>query len=363
MVINFFITSLGGGGAERVVSNLANFLVVNGNRVVITVLRGDEHAYRLNKNVIVEYLQPNYYKKRGIFYRFIEIERVIRCFIRLSKNCILVSFLELPVAFSLIFRKLIKGKLVICERNNPLFYSKVYQNVFKHLACKSDGIVCQTSEIAGWYEPYLGERTQSIVIPNSISQEIIDSTCSQRINHNIVTVGRLTTQKNQKMLIESFAEIAHAFSDWQLIIYGDGPLRSELKELSINLGISKRVKFPGFTSDIIGALQDANVFVLTSNHEGMPNALAEAMAMGLVCISTDCGGGGAKELIDNGVNGLLVPKGNNKELVRALTTALSESEQSAHMAHEAEMIRWKLKPQAIHDKWEEFFLTIETLDN
>ncbi len=358
MIINFFITSLGGGGAERVVSNLANFLVGKGHRVSIIVLRGDEQVYHLENEVAVDYMQPDYYREKGLLYRFKEIARVIRCFRNLSKDSILVSFLELPVAFSLLFRKLVKGKLVICERNNPQFYSKVYQRIFKHLAYKTDGIVCQTSEIATWYKPFVGENSQFAVIPNSINQELLCAPYSLRANQNIITIGRLTAQKNQKMLIEAFAEIVPKFSDWQLIIYGDGPLRSELEGLATNLGISQRVIFPGFTSNIIGALQDANVFVLTSNHEGMPNALAEAMAMGLVCISTDCGGGGAKELINNGVNGILIPKDNTNELVKNLEMILGETAPSTEMAKEAVKIRQKLEPQAIHTKWEEYFSSI-----
>ena len=111
MTIYFFITSLGGGGAERVVSNLANFLVGKGNRVAIIVLRGDEQVYHLENEVTVDYLQPYYYREKGLLYRFKEIARLIRCFRNLSKDSILVSFLELPVAFSLFFRKLIKRDL------------------------------------------------------------------------------------------------------------------------------------------------------------------------------------------------------------------------------------------------------------
>ena len=132
MNIDFLITSLGGGGAERVLCNLANYLANRGVNVSITAIRGDSCKYNIDNNISVSYLQKDYYERKiSLVDRGVEIKRVLKYFTRLNKNHCLVCFLELPVAYSLIFRSFIKYKLVICERNNPAFYSSVYQKIFR----------------------------------------------------------------------------------------------------------------------------------------------------------------------------------------------------------------------------------------
>ena len=359
MDINIFITSLGGGGAERVACNLANYLVERQHTIRITVLRGNNKTYPLNNSVLLEYLQPEYYLSgKSLFYRLKEILSTIRFFRRLKKNSLLVSLLELPVAYSLIFRSLFSPKLIICERNNPEFYSKGYQKIFKWFSHRSDGCVCQTSTILQWYQASLKSKTQTIVIPNSINSEILKANVSERHEKVIMTMGRLEPQKNQKMLISAFAKIAKSYPDYKLVIYGKGPLEQELKEQASLQGIEDKVDFKGFTNNVVDAYQSACIFVLTSNHEGMPNVLAEALAMGLVCISTDCGGGGAKELIQDGVNGILISKGDESALIKSLEHLIGDSKYTSSLANKATNVRTLLAPEAIHSKWEEYFAEI-----
>ena len=356
MNINFFITSLGGGGAERVVCNLANFLTEEKHRVTISVLRGDDDTYSLVKNVEKQYLQPGYYKeKKSSLYRLKEISTVVNFLRKLPRGSLLVSFLELPVAYSLIFRRLYKQKLVICERNNPLFYSKGYQRIFKILSHRADGVVCQTKLIRNWYYPYMGKGTQIIVIPNSINKAILNASVVKERQKVIMTMGRLEPQKNQKLLISAFSELAEQYPDWIIHIYGKGPLENDLRKYIDELGLSGRVFLRGFTKDVISAYNSTGVFVLTSDHEGMPNVLAEAMAMGLPCISTDCGGGGARELIQDCINGLLIPCNDKGALIKALKYILNDINYGNSLGAMASKIRLELAPEKIHEQWEAFF--------
>ena len=162
MKIVFFITSLGGGGAERVLSDLANDLVQKGCSVRIFVLRGKQKQYPLNSAIEIEYLQPDYYTgKKAIAYRFLEIKKVRYFLKRIPRDNLLVSFLELPMAYSLLFRKLYNARLIICERSNPARYSKIYQWIFRHKSNKSDGFVCQTQFVKEWYSSYLNRTQQT----------------------------------------------------------------------------------------------------------------------------------------------------------------------------------------------------------
>lgn len=357
MNIKFLITSLGGGGAERVVCNLANYLVSKGDNVTISVIRGGVTKYNLDEQVRVDYFQKNYYDTPvSIVKRVKEIVRVFNFFCSSQKNQRVVCFLELPVAYALLFKPFVKAMLIICERNNPEFYTKGYQYLYKLLANKTDLCICQTKVIADWYGNIIKDHNKIKVIPNSINSTILGSIIGKRTNKEIVSMARLTPQKNQRLLIEAFAEISREYPDYRLIIYGEGPLRQELTNLVVSKGLSEKVALPGFTSDVIEVFNHASMFVMTSDHEGMPNALAEAIAMGVPSISTDCGGGGARELIDDGINGFLVPCRDLKSLVSAMKKIISNPNMATQFSHEAYAIRKRLNPDIIHSQWRHLFL-------
>lgn len=135
------------------------------------------------------------------------------------------------------------------------------------------------------------------IIPNAINKEFITAEYSGPRNKQIVSSGRLTEQKNHALLIKAFAGITAKYPAYKLVIYGDGPLRKDLELLASNLGIADKVSFPGYTTEIRKKIERSSLFVLSSDFEGMPNALMEAMALGVPCISTDCKGGG-REISD-----------------------------------------------------------------
>jgi glycosyltransferase involved in cell wall biosynthesis len=224
------------------------------------------------------------------------------------------------------------------------------------MAHKADGCVCQTEGIMSWYKPILYSRTLTAVIPNSISNEVFKKTTGDKHNKIILTIGRLEAQKNHALLINAFAEIASEYPEYRLAIYGKGPLEKELKEQIESMELNGRVLMPGFTNDIVSVYSHSAIFVLTSNHEGMPNVLAEAMAMGLPCISTDCDGGGARELIKDGVSGILIPCNDKDSLIMALRTLIDNADYASFLAFNAESIRKRLNPTIIHTRWEKYLI-------
>lgn len=356
MKIDFFITSLGGGGAERVVCNLASYLVNEGHTVTITSIRGGTTSYRIDSRVVVRYLQKDYYESKvGVIGRLSEIWKVFRYLLNTQESHKLACFLELPVAYALIFRPIIKAKLMICERNDPEFYTSGYQKLYKKFANRADMCVCQTGVIADWYKKYISNSHKVHIIPNSINVDVLKSRKSDKSSNTIVTLARLTPQKNQKLLIEAFEVISKEFPEYRLSIYGEGPLREELQSLVREKNLADEVSFPSFTKDVIGVLSTASMFVLTSEHEGMPNALAEAMAMGVPSISTDCGGGGARELISNGKNGILIDRGDLNALISSMRKILGNPDYADKLSTEALRLRTILKPDFIHAQWKYLF--------
>jgi glycosyltransferase involved in cell wall biosynthesis len=139
----------------------------------------------------------------------------------------------------------------------------------------------------------------------------------------ILTVGRLKAQKNHKLLIRSFALLDDALGA-KLLILGEGPLRPELEQLATDLGIADRVILPGFSADPWSLYRSADLFVLSSDYEGLGNVLIEAMLAGLPVVSTDCPSG-PREILDGGRLGELVPVGDTEALATAMTTALTRA--------------------------------------
>ena len=356
MKITFFITTLGGGGAERVVCNLANYLVNNNHSVSIIVLRGDESKYHLDSRVNTIFICNYFNANIGSILRHVkEIEISRRILKKLDSDECLVSFLELPIAMSLLFRRDIPCKLIFSERNNPDNYSKIYRFIFRYFCNRADGAVFQTTVVQDWYNTFCNKKK---VIPNAINDVFLEAPYAYRGGNKIVTVGRLNSQKNQKLLIESFAIVSRDYPQYRLFLYGDGPLKSELQLLVNNLGLTDKVAFGGFKNDIITELMDADLFVLSSDFEGMPNALMEAMALGLPCISTDCAGGGARELISNMENRLLVPCDDKKRLSDAIKWVLNNDELRERISINARYIRISNSSLIVYKKWEKFIFSI-----
>ena len=161
-----------------------------------------------------------------------------------------------------------------------------------------------------------------MILKNSLNPAFVRPRYEDDRPQDIVAVGRMDENKNQRMAIRAFCKIAERFPDARLILYGDGPLRRELTEEVRSLDMSERILLPGRITDVPEKLEKAYAFVLTSFTEGMPNTLIEAMSLGTACISTDCPCGGPKDLIRDGENGFLVPVDDSDALADRLTRLL-----------------------------------------
>ena len=167
-------------------------------------------------------------------------------------------------------------------------------------------------------------------------------------------VGRLDSQKNYSMAIEAIRILKEEYPNIHLDIFGKGGYEQTIKQEIAEKNVGDNVSLKGWTQNAVKELCEHDLYLMTSDFEGMPNALMEAMAVGLPCISTDCETG-PSDLIDNGVNGLLVPVGDAVALTEAIKLVIEMSkEKRIEMGKLAkEKMQENFNNKAIASKWEE----------
>lgn len=337
------------GGAERVMSILANEWGKNNVETMILVTETEEISkYHLSDKVTII---SCYEEKNGAYFPQLNIIKKVRNICKEWKPDVVISFYNDLCALTALAITGLHIPLIYSERNDPNKTNqgnagRLYRKIIEYMA---DKIVFQTTGAQRCYPKSVQEKSTVILNPlNTYGFPIHDFLHEK---HEIVSVGRLEAQKNQKLLIDAFALIAKDFPEYQLTIYGEGSLRKELEDYIKAKGLQERCSLPGSKNNIQEHIKDASLFVLSSDYEGIPNALIEAMAIGLPCVSTDCSPGGARELIEDGVNGLITPCGDAKKLSDAMRMMLSNKSYAKACGIEALKIRKKTDVKKISEKW------------
>lgn len=344
--ITFVCMHLGYGGAERVMSILINYYVRIGWDVQVIMLYENVIDYPIPKEVEIIFL--GWHTMRTPF-EFIQRMTKLR---RIIKGDSVIAFLYSP-AFHTVFSLLGSGKkVIVSERCDP---SKdpvgwLHPKLRDMAYVLADTVVFQTQEARDYFSGRI--RKHSVIIPNPISETIPARFCGER-KKVIVAAGRLEEQKNFPMLIQAFARLSQEKPDYILKIFGQGPLKDELKELAASLGVGERVTFPGYVRDVDEQMRDAALYVSSSDFEGISNSMLEALAMGIPTICTDCPVGGAREMIEDGVNGLLVSVGDVEGLYQAMTRVLDNPDLAGRLSDQAVKIRERLSEHNILSKWTE----------
>ena len=322
MKITFLVAHLLSGGAERTVVYLSNYFADSGHDVIVLSLT-DDIFYQPGPGVNVRSLHLNE-KATGVKKRFqmaVKRYKMVGEFLKQNPTDVVFCMLPDMAKYVLYLKRKLGFRLITSERNNP--ESVKNKNVLhykKKIYKKSDGIVFQTQRAMDFYEKDI--RQKGVVIHNAVGNPYVyEAPETTQRKPKISAMGRLTDQKDYKTLIRAFQPIAEKYPAYTLEIYGTGPDENKLKTLTKELGLESQVYFCGVCKDAILKVADSACYVMSSKYEGMPNALMEAMAVGLPCISTDCPNGPA-ELIENGENGLLVPVGDVSALTDAMFTMI-----------------------------------------
>lgn len=342
--IAFYIETLSYGGAERVTVYLAEYFSANGFKTFIITNEKKEKEYILPNNVQRINLNAKDLKSKVKSLRYYLKENKLDILLTMNTYLTPISFFS---AFNL------STKVIVSERNSPQNFhgKKMTKLTSEYLLKFVDGYVFQTEEVKSYYSKLQGKK---MVIPNPLLNENIPQPYIGNRKNRIVSVGRLHKQKNHEFLIKSFAEVNKKYPEYELVIFGEGEERTNLERIIAQLNLVDKVKLPGSHKDIMNKINDASLFVLSSDFEGMPNALIEAMAIGLPVISTDCSGGGPRELIDNNINGILVGVGNEKEMVASIEKMLSDKDFKNKLSANALLIREELDSNKIGAKWMTF---------
>ncbi len=317
--ITFIIGGLGRGGAERVISNLANHYARRGKRVDVIMLLNDLIEYDMEESIRAIPLCNPQKSRIQMFPLWI---RGIRNYIKEDKPQLLISFIARINIITIIAKMCLNVRLIVSERNDPRYDGQgiLVKRLSDCLYVKADHIVFQSREIQSLYPKRIREKSSVILNPVHVMR--LDESIEQK--HRIITMGRLVRQKNHRLLIHAFENVADKNREYELYIYGEGSLREELEELVRNSRCADRIHLPGLTCNVEKELQSGEIFVLSSDFEGLSNALLEAMSAGLPCISTMCAG--SREVIRNGVSGILVPIGNQEALEEAIQQLIDHKE-------------------------------------
>lgn len=313
-----FLGCMGRGGAERVISHIANYFVKKDWDVWIGMLLFNTVEYELDSRIhIVDLTGGGQSRLKRLPGWLFGIRKLIK---DVNPDTVLSFAARINIITQLACAGM-RQKIIVSERNDPRYdgRGKVTDLFTKLLYPRANAVVFQTKRAEEYFKE-IG-LINGYIIPNPIS---VQCHANGMKFGKIVTAGRLTPQKNQRMLISAFSKIVKKYPDTQLYIYGEGNLREELEKQIEELELNGRVIMPGNISDIHNKISDANIFVLPSNFEGLSNMLLEAMMMGLPCISTNCAG--ADEYITNGKNGLLVNTGDEKAIEEAMCTFLQNPE-------------------------------------
>jgi GalNAc-alpha-(1->4)-GalNAc-alpha-(1->3)-diNAcBac-PP-undecaprenol alpha-1,4-N-acetyl-D-galactosaminyltransferase len=363
--LTFLIYKMSGGGAQRVLSIIANYFAEK--NWAITLLTYDDGSnpsfFKLHPSVQCQPL--SIMRNQGGLLKALRMHLlrpfVLRAAIKNSKPDAVIAFIDLNNILTLVATLGLSTPIIISERVDPAQYSlgMFWSTLRKWIYCCASRLVVQTQDALDYFSPIIQRHSE--VIPNPIIPifDLEQSPKPKNQNKIILAMGRLVEQKGFDLLIQAFARIKPVFSDWELHIWGEGEQKKILESLRDELGLREHVRFRGMTQDNYNIMRQADIFVLSSRYEGFPNVLGEAMACGLPVISFDCPSG-PSELITHGMNGLLIPKINAIDLASEMQCLMENETLAKRLGNEARKVTEIFSLNKVMTMWENLILEVIT---
>jgi GalNAc-alpha-(1->4)-GalNAc-alpha-(1->3)-diNAcBac-PP-undecaprenol alpha-1,4-N-acetyl-D-galactosaminyltransferase len=351
------IGSLEGGGAERQLSGMANYWAGGGADVTLATWTGAEvkDFYPLIAGVSRLWLDvrvPRRMPFAGLIASVCRVYKLRRAF-RTLRPDVVVSFIDITNIHTVLAASGLGLRVIVAERTHPAISQAVTSRPWRLLRrifySSAYAVVAQTQDAGHWLQRNC--RANVKVIPNFL-RDLPQLQCDRELM--IIAVGRLSWEKGFDTLMQAFAKLAADFPNWRVCIIGDGVERQALAQLRDELNLAERVEFIGEVQQVEHWMARAGLLVHPSRREGFPNAVLEAMGMGLAVVCADCQAG-PSELIEDGRNGRLVPVGDVDALARAMSELMISPLLRERMGREARKVRKLYSQDAIMDKWRALF--------
>ncbi len=343
-----FIPTLTAGGAERVASVLANEWCSYPNvRVSIITLFDDPPFYQVHPSV--DQICLGFRANKGGLSRLVDLILAMRALRRTVVSCrpdFVLSFMNKYNAFCVTALLGAGQSVIVAERDSPTEVLSRLRLVLRKLTYPIAAAVLVQSRASREFILSTTRSRRVEVLFNPVTQ--ILSPSDRQPQKVILNVSRLHLKKGHADLLEAFAAVR--LEGWSLLVCGDGPMRSALVKRAADLGISEQVRFLGTVADLRPHLKTAGIFAFPSYWEGFPNALAEAMLAGIPCVSYDCPTG-PSELIEDEVNGLLVPVGDIARLKEALLRLMTDHELRANLGSRASSIEERVELRCLSQRY------------
>jgi GalNAc-alpha-(1->4)-GalNAc-alpha-(1->3)-diNAcBac-PP-undecaprenol alpha-1,4-N-acetyl-D-galactosaminyltransferase len=366
MRLSLVISSLSYGGAERVMSMMANYLAEKGLDVILITLDTQEKDfYELDpkvKRVAIGLMQESPHVVKALFNNLRRI-RALRKAIKTNSPDAVISFVDkMNVLTLLSCIGLSVNNKIVSERTDPTKHEigRIWELLRRITYPLAKRVVLQTENVGKWARNIIREEKIAI-IPNpfSFSNEVPEQDDSAFLplfggtpQRTIVTMGRLSYEKGFDLLLRAFAELADSFPEWRVIIFGEGDERDSLSCLARDLRVADKVFLPGRVKNPAFLLKQADLFVMPSRYEGFPNALCEAMVCGLPVISFDCPSG-PRDIISDGIDGILVPPEDVNALAEAIAKLIGDVEKRRMLSQNAKQVAERFGISQVIRKWED----------
>lgn len=338
------------GGADRRLIDLANTLAERGETVFLYLMSEENYdGFWIHPDICQKVIST---KSPIPKTQYISNTFALRKFLKKDRIDFAISFLY-PINIQLLLAKNgLSVKTLISERGDPNQQPAggIWQKLRDLTYPRTDAMVYQTQGAKQYYLDRIG--LDGRVIHNPV--DVGDAAYSPNGDHVIANIGLLEPHKNQRRLLYAFSLFVKDYPDYRLRICGGGVLEAELKAYAKDLGIFDRVLFMGKVPEAHRVISKDEFFVLSSDFEGMPNALMEAMAMGMPCISCDCVPGGARELICDGENGLLCALDDGEDLAEKMKRFAADPDLRARLGTEAAKLKDSHASKNIYDFWYDY---------